>query len=217
MKIYFAPDTRAVRIVWLFEELGLPYELEFLKFGDPSMRSPAYLGIHPLGRVPTLIDGEITIFESGAIVQYVLAKYGNGRLVPDVLSREFPLYLQWFHFAEGMIMPPVNTIVVETVLLSPERRNQVNVDRATKVLLKMLAAVDAGVRDGKFLAGNFSAADIMLGQACMAATKAATKAGADLSGQANLAAYIDRLRNRPAFKMANATGKPGCAGVSGPT
>ena len=114
-------------------------------------------------------------------------------------------------------MPPVNTIVVETVLLSPERRNQVNVDRATKVLSKMLAAVDAGVRDGKFLAGNFSAADIMLGQACMAATKAATKAGADLSGQANLAAYIDRLRNRPAFKKANATGKPGCAGVSGQT
>jgi glutathione S-transferase len=100
LKIYFAPDTRAVRIVWLFEELGLPYELEFFKLGDASMRSPAYLGIHPLGRVPTLVDDKVTIFESGAIVQYVLAKYGCGRLTPDVGSKEFPVYLQWFHFAD---------------------------------------------------------------------------------------------------------------------
>ena len=104
MKIYFAPNTQAVRIVWLLEELGLPYELEFFKLGDASMRSPAYLAVHPQGRVPTLVDDKVTIFESGAIVQYVLAKYGSGRLTPDVGSKEFPVYLQWFHFAEGMIM-----------------------------------------------------------------------------------------------------------------
>ena len=62
-------------------------------------------------------DGNVTLFESGAIVQYVLAKYGNGRLVPDVSSPDFPTYLQWLHYAEGMIMPPVNTIIVETILL----------------------------------------------------------------------------------------------------
>jgi len=204
MKIYFAPNTRAVRIVWLFEELALPYELEFFKLGDGSMRSPAYLAVHPQGRVPTLVDDKVTIFESGAIVQYVLAKYGNGRLTPDVGSPEFPVYLQWFHYAEGMIMPPINTIVVETVLLSPERRNQVNVDRATKLLSRMLTSVDAGVRGKEFLAGQFSAADIMLGQACMAAARV----GADFSGQPDLSAYLDRLRERPAFKKANATGKP---------
>jgi len=203
LKIYFAPDTRAVRIVWLFEELGLPYELEFFKLGDTSMRSPAYLGIHPLGRVPTLVDDKVTIFESGAIVQYVLAKYGSGRLTPDVGSKEFPVYLQWFHFAEGMIMPPINTIVVETVLLSPERRNQVNVDRATKLLSRMLASVDAGVRGREFLAGKFSAADIMLGQACMAAARV----GADFSGQPDLSAYLNRLRDRPAFKKSECNGK----------
>jgi glutathione S-transferase len=213
VKIYFAPDTRAVRIVWLCEELGLPYELEFFKLGDASMRSPAYLSIHPLGRVPTLVDDEVTIFESGAIVQYVLAKYGKGRLVPDVGSLEFPAYLQWFHFAEGMIMPPINIIVVETVLLPPERRNQVNVDRATKLLSRMLSSVDARVSGREFLAGNFSAADIMLGQACMAAAKA----GADLSGQPNLSAYLNRLRGRPAFKKANATGRPRGGDVPGQT
>lgn len=174
------------------------------------MRSSAYLGIHPLGRVPTLVDDKVTIFESGAIVQYVLAKYGSGRLTPDVGSQEFPVYLQWFHFAEGMIMPPINIIVVETILLSPERRNQVNVDRATKLLSRMLASVDAGVRGKEFLAGKFSAADIMLGQACMAAAKV----GADFSGRPDLSAYLNRLRERPAFKKASATGKPESADVS---
>src|SRR5262245_19351577 len=82
MKIYYAPNTRAVRIVWLFEELGLPYELQRYKLGDAGMRSPDYLKVHPMGRVPVLEDGETTIFESGAIVQYVLAKYGDGRLAP---------------------------------------------------------------------------------------------------------------------------------------
>jgi glutathione S-transferase len=112
-----------------------------------------------------------------------------------------------------MIMPPINTIVVETVLLSPERRNQVNVDRATKLLSRMLASVDAGVRGREFLAGQFSAADIMLGQACMAAAKV----GADFSSQPDLSAYLNRLRDRPAFKKASATGKPRGGDVSAET
>src|SRR5205085_8368288 len=141
VKIYFAPNTRAVRIVWLFEELGLPYELERFKLGDRAMRAPEYLKVHPMGRVPALEDGDVTIFESGAIVQYVLAKYGQGRLAPKDTSPDFPGYLQWLHYAEGMIMPPVNTIVVETILLPPERRNEANVARATKLLSHMLQAV----------------------------------------------------------------------------
>src|SRR5262249_16759075 len=128
MKIYYAANTRAVRIVWLFEELGLPYELERFKLGDARMRAPEYLRVQPMGRVPALEDGEVTIFESGAIVEYVLARYGKGQLVPKDWA-DFARYLQWLHYAEGMIMPPVNTIVVETILLPAERRNQGNVDR----------------------------------------------------------------------------------------
>jgi glutathione S-transferase len=90
MKIYYAPNTRAVRIVWLFEELGLPYDLERFTLGDAAMRAPEYLTVHPMGRVPALQDGEVTLFESGAIVQYVLAKYGTGvwfRTPPRPTSR----------------------------------------------------------------------------------------------------------------------------------
>lgn len=198
MKIFHAPNTRSVRIVWLLEELGLPYELEKYKLGDPAMRSPEYAKVHPMGRVPALQDGDTTIFESGAIVQYVLARYGNGRMAPDVSSADFPLYLQWLHYAEGMIMPPVNTIVVETKLLPPERRNQVNVDRATKLLSRMLSAVDAHVTGREFLAGAFSGADIMTGHACTVAQRL----GADISDKSNVAAYIERLNARPALQRA---------------
>ena len=198
MKIYHAPNTRAVRVVWLFEELGLPYELESFKLGDPSMRAPDYLKVHPMGRVPALDDGAVTIFESGAIVQYVLAKHGAGRLVPDVDSPDFAAYLQWLHYAEGMIMPPVNTIVVETILLPEERRNQTNVDRATKLLTRMLGAVESGLEGREFLAGAFSGADIMTGHACIVASRL----GADLSGAPNVAAYAERLNARPALQRA---------------
>ena len=151
MKIHHAPNTRSVRIVWLLEELGLLYEIESFKLGDAKMRSPEYLKINPMGRVPTLEDGAVRLSESGAIVEYVLARHGKGRMVPEVASPEFPRYLQWLHYAEGMIMPPVNIIVVETILLPKERRNQVNVDRAVKLLSRMLSAVETGLEGREFL------------------------------------------------------------------
>lgn len=205
MKLYFAPNTRAVRIAWLLEELVLPYDLEhFEHLGDPGLRSPNYLKINPNGRVPTLEDGDIIISESGAIVQYILAKYGEGRLVPDKSSSEFPAYLQWLHYAEGMIMPPLGTIVVETILLPPEKRNQVNVDRAVKLLSRLLSAVNKALEERDFLAGEFSGADIMAGHACMMANRI----GANLSDKPNVAAYIERLASRPALKRALAIRKP---------
>ena len=162
--------------------------------GDQGLQ--AKLG-RPQG-LPALQDGDTTIFESGAIVQYVLAKYGKGRLAPDTSSPEFPQYLQWLHYAEGMIMPPVNTIVVETILLPAERRNQVNVDRATKLLSRMLGAVDAHLQGRDFLAGAFSGADIMTGHACTVAARL----GADIADKPNVAAYVARLNERPALQRA---------------
>ncbi|NKC11270.1 MAG: glutathione S-transferase family protein [Gammaproteobacteria bacterium] len=202
MKIYHAPNSRSVRIVWLFEELGLPYELELFKLGEKRMRGPDYRKIHPLGRVPALADGEVTIFESGAIVQYVLAKYADGRMVPPQDSPEFAAYLQWLHYAEGMIMPHVNIIVVETLFLPEERRNQTNVDRSTKQLGKMLDAVNEQLEGREYLVGEFSGADIMTGHACVVSARL----GADVSDKPNVSAYIDRLKARPGLAKAFATG-----------
>ncbi|MBT5498287.1 MAG: glutathione S-transferase family protein [Alphaproteobacteria bacterium] len=198
MKIHHAPNTRSVRAVWLMEELGIPYELEMHKLGDPAMRAPEYRKVHPMGRVPALEDGNVTIFESGAIVEYVLARFGDGLMRPAVDAPEFPTYLQWLHYAEGMIMPPVNIIVVETILLPPERRNEGNVARATKLLGQMLSAVDAHMEGREYLAGEFSGADIMTGHACTVSKRL----GADVSDKPNVEAYIERCNARPAMQRA---------------
>ena len=201
MKIYHAPNTRSVRILWLFEELGLSYELEHYKLGDPEMRTPEYRKIHPLGRVPVLEDGAVKIFESGAIIQYVLQKYGQGKFIPTSDTPNFARYLQWFHYAEGMIMPQVNIIVVESILLPEERRNKVNLDRATKLVTRMLTAVNEGLEGEEYLAGEFSGADMMTGHACIVSARL----GADISDKPNVAAYIERLNARPALKTAFGT------------
>ena len=201
MKIYHAPNTRSVRILWLFEELGLSYELEHYKLGDPEMRTPEYRKIHPLGRVPVLEDGAVKIFESGAIIQYVLKRYGQGKFIPTSDTPSFARYLQWFHYAEGMIMPQVNIIVVESILLPEERRNKVNLDRATKLVTRMLTVVDEGLEGEEYLAGEFSGADMMTGHACIVSARL----GADISDKPNVAAYIERLNARPALKTAFGT------------
>ena len=95
-------------------------------------------------------------------------------------------------------MPPMNTLVVETILLPPERRTEVNIKRATKLLNQMLATVDKRMAGREYLTSQFTAADIMTGHAVIMAAKL----GADLSDKPNLPGYIDRLRNRPALKVA---------------
>jgi len=199
MKLHHAPGSRSTRIVWLLEELGLPYDIQFHKLGDRAMRSAEYLKVHPMGRVPALEDNGVVIHESGAIVEYILTRYGAGRMLPDVNSPRYAQYLQWLHYSEGMMMPQVNVIMVETVFLPPERRNEVNVDRATKLLTRSLDALELQLENGQeFLAGEFSGADIMTGHACIAAKRL----NADMSEKPNVAAYVDRLTSRTAYKKA---------------
>ncbi len=200
MKLHFIPKTRAVRVAWMMEELGLDYTLERHALGDPAMRGPEYRAVHPMGRVPVLEDGDVRIFESGAIIEYLLARQGGAAFRPEVGSAHFADYLQWFHYCEGMIMPPINTLTVETILLPPERRTEINVKRATKLLGQMLVPVEAHLVDQNYLAGDFSAADIMTGSA----VQAATTVGIDFSELPNLVSYLDRLAARPAFQRAAA-------------
>ncbi len=200
MKLYFAPDSRAVRIAWLLEELGLEYELERFKLGDRAMREETYRKVHPIGRVPALEDGDVHLFESGAIVEYLLARHGNGQLRPATDSADFPDYLQWLHYCEGMIMPQINVIMVETVFLPPERMSETHVKRARKLLDQMLSAVDAHLANRTFLAGAFSAADVMTGHAVISAARL----GADMSALPNLPPYIARLESRAAYQRAKA-------------
>ena len=98
MKLYFAPNSRAVRIAWLLEELGMVYEIEKYSVGDKALRTPEYYKLHPMGRVPVLEDESIKIYESGAIVEYILSKYDKENFV---LTKQ----IQPFHIIyNGFIM-----------------------------------------------------------------------------------------------------------------
>ena len=198
LKLHFAPNSRAGRIVWLLEELGLPYDINKMAFHPKDLKSPEHRARHPLGRVPVLDDGDVRIYESGAIVEYVLERHKNGGLKPAVDAPEYPAYLQWFHYSEGMVMPPVNTIVVQTMLLPPERRDETVLGQAQRLLGKALAPVDEQLEGRDYLIGDFSAADVMLGHACFMSNRL----GCVSDDMAHLKAYVGRIAERPAFKTA---------------
>ncbi|MEM8935024.1 MAG: glutathione S-transferase family protein [Pseudomonadota bacterium] len=198
LKLYFAHKTRSGRVVWLLEELGLDYELVKLAFSKEGLKSDEHRKRHPLGRVPVLEDGDVTMFESGAIIDYILERHKNGGLKPAVDSPQFPYYLQWYHYVEGMVMPPINEIVVQTVLLPPERRSEDALGKALKLLGKAMKPVDAALAGKDYIIGDFSGADIMLGHASFMANLS-VPFGDDMP---NLRAYVERIKARPAFDYA---------------
>ncbi len=201
LTLHFAPNSRAGRIVWLLEELELPYELNRMDFHPKDLKSDEHRSRHPLGRVPVLDDDDIRIWESGAIVEYILERHKNGGLKPAIDATEYPAYLQWFHYCEGMVMPPVNTIVVQTVLLPPERRDETALAQAQKLLTRALAPVDEALAGKDYLIGDFSGADIMLGHACFMSNRL----GCVTDDMTNLKGYVGRVADRPAFQKAMAT------------
>ena len=197
LKLHHAPNSRAGRIVWLLEEIGMKYELNKMAFHPKELKSDEHRARHPLGRVPVLEDGEVMLYESGAIVEYIIARHSDGALKPNVNTPEFPAYLQWFHYCEGMVMPPVNTIVVQTKLLPEDRRNAEVLGQAQRLLTKALAPVDKAVGRRDYLVGDFSGADIMLGHACFMSRRLGCFTG-DMTA---LDAYVNRLEARPAFQI----------------
>ncbi len=200
LKLHFAPTSRAVRVLWLLEELGLEYELNKMRFHPEDLKSNEHRARHPLGRIPVLDDGDIRIWESGAIIDYILERHKNGGLKPAVGDERFPKYLQWFHYTEGMVMPPINTIVVHTLLLPPERRDATALAQARKLLTRSLQPVNDDLADKEYLIGDFSAADTMLGHACIMSNRL----GCVTEEMTDLAAYVKRLEARPAWNRADA-------------
>ncbi|MEC7918106.1 MAG: glutathione S-transferase family protein [Pseudomonadota bacterium] len=198
LKLHFAPNSRAGRIVWLLEELGLPYDINKMAFHPQDLKSDEHRSRHPLGRVPVLEDGEISIYESGAIVEYIIERHKNGGLKPEVASDLYPMFLQWFHYCEGMVMPPINTIIVQTILLPEDRRDETALGQAQRLLSKALAPVEENLEGKDYLIGDFSAADIMLGHSCFMSNRL----GCVTDEMTNLKAYVERIQQRPAFKTA---------------
>ena len=201
LTLHFCSNSRAQRVLWLLEELQLEYNLNKIKFHPSELKSDEHRKRHPLGRVPVLEDEEITIYESGAIVEYLIARHSNGELKPEVSDPAFPSYLQWFHYCEGMIMPPMNTIVVHTLILPEERRNEEVLRQAKNLLTKALLPVNQLLEKNKYLIDKFSGVDFMLGHSLYMSNK--LKCVSD--EMINIKNYLSLINEREAFQKAIST------------
>ncbi|HUU74199.1 MAG TPA: glutathione S-transferase family protein [Burkholderiales bacterium] len=199
LKIHHAPGTRGFRVIWLCEELGTPYQVVPVDMSPAYRASPEWRKLNPVGKVPVMSDGALTIFESGAMVQYVLEKYGKGRLQPAHDSDDYGIYLQWCWFAEATFGRALGEIVnhrrefkdnpLQNVIDEMKSRSRLAAD-----------AVSQALTDKTWIIGKeFSAADVMLGLTLRSYLK---HMGEELPG--NLAPYWSRLTARSAYKNAAA-------------
>lgn len=201
MKLYHVARTRSVRVLWLLEELGLDYQLETMPFDPKALQSVDYLELSPFGKVPVLVDGATTLFESVAIIQYLLLHYGDGALEPDNQSPDYGVFLQWLHFGESTLMGPMANIIQHSYHLPEEERDPRSLARAKRQLHHYANVLDEELGKHAFLVGDeFTAADIVLGYAFYLA-KLFRVFPDDCQ---NLTAWFGKLTARPAYKTATA-------------
>jgi glutathione S-transferase len=163
------------------------------------LQSDPYLAIHPLGKVPAIDDDGLILNESGAIVQYILAKHAGSHLEPKLGTPTYGKYLQWLHFAEATFMPPVSLIIQHSFRKPAEERVPSVLTDAQAALGKVLALLDRELASRPFICGEaFTAADIMLGYDLFLCNLI----GVPLAEYGNVLAYFDRLSSRPGFKAA---------------
>ena len=161
-----------MRVIWLCEELEVPYDIETIDFSPAFRQSPEWRAKSPTGKVPAMDDQGFTMFESGAMLQYVLDRYGNGRLMPEPGTPEGAVYLQWCWFAEATFARPLGDIAHHTVMKPEAERIPAVVDDARVRALSCLDAVNDAVGKTDYLVGDaFSAADIMMGYTLMLADR----------------------------------------------
>ena len=213
--VHHLNNSRSQRILWLLEELGLPYEVKRYQRDAKTMLAPPELrAVHPLGKSPVISDGGLTLAESGAIVDYLAAKYGAGKLVPAEGTPERLRYTYWMHFAEGTAMPPLLLkLIFDRVESGPmpffARPIARGIARKVKDamilpnLKRNLDFMEGELARGEWFAGDaFSAADIQMSFPLEAAS---ARGGLDAS-RPRLWAFLQKIHARPAYRRALETG-----------
>jgi glutathione S-transferase len=215
LTVHHLNNSRSQRVLWLLEELGVPYEIVRYQ-RQPDMRAPKeLLVVHPLGKSPVITDKGNTIAESGAIIEYILGAYGQGRLIPAAETPERLRYTYWLHYAEGSAMPPLLLKLLFTTmpkrapsLLRPLVRkvsNQVLTALVNPQLKQHMAFWEAELGKSEWFAGNeFSAADIQMSFPLEAAS---ARAGLE-EGHRKCMAFLERIHARPAYARALEKGGP---------
>jgi glutathione S-transferase len=203
--VHHLGKSQSERIVWLCEELGLSYDLKIYARNKVTMLAPpAYRALHPIGAAPVIEDGDVTLAESGAVIEYILAKFGQGRLRPDVAEPAFAAYLYWFHFANGTLQPAIGRSMMLARLKLPDDNPMMRF--AAERLGRAFDSVEQRLGDVAYLAGDFTAADIM---AVFSLTTMRYFLPMDLTPYPNVQAYLQRIGARPAYRAAMNKGDPG--------
>jgi glutathione S-transferase len=215
--VHHLNNSRSQRVLWLLEELGVPYEVKrYERDANTMLAPPALLAVHPLGKSPVIIDGEARVAESGAIIEYLVGKYGGGRLIPPPGSSDRLRYTYWLHYAEGSAMPPLLLkLVFDRVASTPMpwpfsamARRIAGTVQGTFIgpqLKRHLDYMEAELAAHPWFAGKeFTAADIQMSFPLEAA---ASRAGLD-ARRPKLFAFLDRIHARDAYKRALERGGP---------
>jgi len=215
--LHHLENSRSQRILWLMEELGVPYEIEHYERDKSTSLAPLdLLKIHPLGKAPVITDGELVVAESGAIIEYLVNKYDDGTLRPADGTPERMDYMYWMHYAEGTFMP----LMIVSLIMS--RIESAKVPFFVKpIAIGIVGKVRGGYlgpnikrnldymnqvleKTSWFCGDELTAADIQMSFALEAA-EVRTNLSTDYP---NLKAFLDRMKARPAYQAALKRGGP---------
>ncbi|NMO19867.1 glutathione S-transferase family protein [Pyxidicoccus fallax] len=201
MKLYFAPRTRAVRPRWLLEELGVPYELVRLDVARQENSTPSYLAVHPLGDVPALVDGDVTLLESLAICLHLADRFPEKHLAPPPGSAERGPYYQWMVFAEVSLDAGVMEFYRHARLSEEQQASTHSAEELARHRTRLGAVLDIidGGLDGRevLVGGTFTAADVVMASILHLANRLGL-----LDGHPRLVEYVRRHAQRPAVRKA---------------
>ena len=198
--VHHLNDSRSDRILWLLEELGVPYDITpYQRDATTRYAPPELKAVHPLGKSPVITDGGKTIAESGAIIEYLIDRYGNGRMRPKANTDDYWKYVEWMHFAEGSAMFPLLMALYCALLGDATAPLQPRVDSE---ITNHLSYMESGLGDRQFFVGDdLTGADVQLLFVLEAA-------GSRLAPYPRLVAYRDRMHERPAYKRGIEKGGP---------
>jgi glutathione S-transferase len=215
--VHHLENSRSQRVLWLLEELALPYEVKrYARDPKTLLAPPALAQVHPLGKSPVITDGEVAVAESGAIIEYLVDTHGGGRLKPAAGTPAQRQYTYWLHFAEGSAMPPLLMKLVFDKVRSAKVPFFIKpvvkgvADQVTKGfiapnLARQFAFMESSLANGLWFAGDeFSAADIQMSFPLEAAQ---ARAGLDKAFP-RLTDWLSRIHARPAYQAALERGGP---------
>lgn len=191
-------EGRGLRVVWLLEEMGLPYTVRPVDLLAGVENDPEFLTINPAGFIPAIRDGDVVMVESIAIIEFLLAKYGASGLVPDVNSLAFPAYQQFLHLGEAGLATFANIAIATKILAPPDQQENWGTTHAIGAFERRMRLVRRRLAEFPFMAGDqFTAADISISYALELARRAA-----GLKLEHAEIAYLGRTTARPAFRRA---------------